>query len=444
MRKRRLVRGLNFLTLIAGLLLIAWLGWISTQHTVVLDVSRNKANSLPPAADKLVSQLDAPLSILAIVEDNPALHRKINRVMEPWLQASRRITLTFKTPEKAALESGQSLNQKGRLEFHYQDRSEQVTTLNQKDIIRAIYKMLHGGEEWIVFLEGHDEKSPFDQSANGYSKLNQLLQQQGHRVQAINLIKLPAIPDNTSVLVIAGPLTDLMPGEKNLVLDYLQKGGNLLLLREPKPLPEFDAIIQELGIAPLPGVVINLNSQLQKLLRELHPAIIPIVDFGQHPATRGLKSKLLLPIASALEITNADHWRYTTLFQSLPDSWNETSDLKGHVQFDATNGEKAGPLDIGIAASRTFQSHQQLAAIIGDSDFLSNDYIGLGDNGTLALQLLDWLTAPELATQQPPQQRPDLDLNFSETQLQILAAFFLLGLPLFFSLIAIRQWRKQH
>ena len=443
MKKMHLDRGLDYLTLIAGLLLITWLGWMSAQHAVVVDVSRSKANSLPPAAGKLISQLDSPLSINAVVEDNPALHRKINQVMEPWLQTSRKVMLTFKTPEKAALESGQSLNQEGRLELHYQGRSEKVTTLNQQDITRAIHKLLHGGEEWIVFLEGHGEKSPFDQSANGYSKLDLLLQQQGYRVQGINLIKLPAIPDNTAVLVMAGPLTDLMPGEKELVQSYLQKGGNLLLLREPKPLPEFDAVIEQLGITPLPGVVINLNNQLQKLLRELHPAIIPIVDFGQHPATRGLRSKLLLPIASAFKITKADHWRYTTLFQSLPDSWNETSSLKGHVQFDATDGEVAGPLDIGIAASRTYQNHRQLAAIIGDSDFLSNDYIGLGDNGKLALQLLDWLSAPDLAIQQPQQQRPDLDLNFSETQLQILAAFFLFGLPLFFTLVAVWQWRKQ-
>ncbi len=422
---------------------IALLAALSARYDHAVDLSRNRINSLSSAATHLVGKLEQPLTVNAVVADNPQLRRKIENALAPWLLASSNINLSFTTPEDYAIRSSAPLNQEGRLEFSYQGQTEKTTTLSDREIIRALQRLIEGRDQWLVFLEGHGEKSPFDTSSNGYSTLRHLLEKRGFHLQGINLLTLPAIPDNTAVLVVAGPQEDLLPGESALVRNYLKKGGNLLLLREPAVLENFDTLLAALAIEPLPGVVINVNDQLRKVLAIRHPAIIPVTEYAPHPVTAGLNGKLLLPIASAFKPIQGSHWQHTILFRSLPESWNEVSDLQGHVKFDAGEGEQAGPLDLAIAAERILDDHGQLTAVIGDSDFLNNEYIGFGDNAALAMQLFAWLTEPQLRNEPLALQPPDRQLALSDTALMTLAALLLLGLPLLFLLLALLQWRKQ-
>jgi ABC-type transport system involved in multi-copper enzyme maturation permease subunit len=422
---------------------IALLAALSARYDHAVDLSRNRINSLSAAATHLVGKLEQPLTVTAVVADNPQLRRKIENALAPWLLASSNINLSFTTPEDYAVRSSTPLNQEGRLEFSYQGQTEKTTTLSDREIIRALQRLIEGRDQWLVFLEGHGEKSPFDTSSNGYSTLRHLLEKRGFHLQGINLLTLPAIPDNTAVLVVAGPQEDLLPGESALVRNYLKKGGNLLLLREPAVLENFDTLLAALAIEPLPGVVINVNDQLRKVLAIRHPAIIPVTEYAPHPVTAGLNGKLLLPIASAFKPIQGSHWQHTILFRSLPESWNEVSDLQGHVKFDAGEGEQAGPLDLAIAAERILDDHGQLTAVIGDSDFLNNEYIGFGDNAALAMQLFAWLTEPQLRNEPLALQPPDRQLALSDTALMTLAALLLLGLPLLFLLLALLQWRKQ-
>jgi hypothetical protein len=151
---------------------------------------------------------------------------------------------------------------------------------------------------------------------------------------------------------------------------------------------------------------------------------------------------MLLPIASALKSTDDTDWSRQILLQSNPDSWNETSDLKGHVRYDDAEGEVAGPLALAIAAERIQNSGRQRAVVIGDSDFLDNEYIGFGDNASFALHLFDWLADPVRATHDVKDATDEMTLTMSETTLLITAVVLLLGLPLIFIFIALWQWRK--
>ncbi len=415
--------------------------WLAGQAHFSVDLSQQKINSPTPAAKKLLEKIAQPLTIEAIVADAPTLHRRIEKALRPYLDASPAISLKFSTPEAAAARDGGALQQQGRLEFHYGNRTEIVHTLGKAELLRTLQRLIEGREQWIVFLEGHGEKSPFDSGSDGYSTLNRLLVQQGFQTQAIDLLKLPAIPDNTTVLVVSTPTSAWLPGEANVLRHYLQRGGHLLLLRDPASDNPLDALLRELVLRPLPGIVIDADDRLRKLLAIRHPAVVPVTDFGSHTITGGISGRLLLPLATALEPTGKGSWRHHPLLFSGGDSWTETSDLKGHVRFDADQGEQAGPLTLGYASSRNDGGKKQRAVVIGDGDFINNQYIGFGDNGRFALRLFDWLATPDDGTTHAP---PAGDaISMDDDALLLLAALLLLGLPLFFSLIAVLQWRRQ-
>jgi ABC-type uncharacterized transport system involved in gliding motility auxiliary subunit len=128
---------------------------------------------------------------------------------------------------------------------------------------------------------------------------------------------------------------------------------------------------------------------------------------------------------------------------SLAESWNETGDLQGRVKFDKQAGESPGPLNIGIALTRPNDELTQRIAVIGDSDFLSNDYLGYGQNPKLAANLFNWLSGDTSSLEIPVRPTPDAELKISDSTLLTLSVVFLIILPLGFVLIGIRIWFRR-
>ena len=81
------------------------------------------------------------------------------------------------------------------------------------------------------------------------------------KAQTINLATMPAIPDNSALLVITAPAVPLLAGEIDLIKQYIQQGGNLLLLTDPGN-QHLDALQQLLGLRQLPGTIVDSSSKL--------------------------------------------------------------------------------------------------------------------------------------------------------------------------------------
>ena len=165
------------------------------------------------------------------------------------------------------------------------------------------------------------------------------------QVESVNLAE-NAIPSNTSLLVIASPRVNLLPGEVALLRDYVTRGGNLLWLAEPGKPAGLEALAEQLGIAFLPGVVVDATTQLFGID---NPSFAIVTAYPNHDVTRELKAVTVFPEAAALEIREDPHWQATPILSTLERAWTEIGELKGEIQFDANTDERAGPLDIGVA-----------------------------------------------------------------------------------------------
>ena len=427
--------------LLAGLILIAALAWLSQDYRYKTDLSSHKRNTLPVEAAAVLESLQGPLKITAVVQDSPELHRRIEKTVERLQQTQPDITLDFVSAQARITQENTELNQSGQLELEYNGNRETLHSLSETDLIAAIRRLIRGGEQWVVFIEGHDEKSLFDETATGYKKLDALIQKQGYRTLSLNLVKTPSIPTNTTLLVLAAPQQPMLPGELKVVTDYLRKGGNFLWLREPQQTAE--KLQDSIPVEFLPGIMISNNSKMREVLGIQHPAVIPIVDYGAHKISQGITGQSLFAIASAVSFNGEPPWQSTALLLSLPESWNETGDLQGHVKFNEEAGEHPGPLSIGITLTRPDGERTQRIAVIGDSDFLSNDYLGYSQNPKLAANLFSWLSDDSSSIEIPVRPAPDAELKLSNTTLLALSVGFLFILPLSFVLIGIRLWFRR-
>ena len=433
----------SLLTLLLGLAVFIGLGWASTRFVLQQDWTAQQRNSLSPELVRIIHALQAPLTITAIVKNDPALKRRIIEAILPLQQASPEIHLQFEDLITRAGKEAARQNLSGRLILDYQGQQTTLTQLDETSLLRGLQELQQGGERWAVFLQGHGEKSLDDQTANGYFSLDALLHKRGYRTLALNLLALGSIPDNTAVLILAAPRHSLLPAELTAVQNYIDAGHPLLWLREPHAQDGLNTLAESLGLAFLPGIIISNNTEMRALLGIKHPAVIPIIDYGNSTLTRQLDGQTLLPVATAISPTGQPPWHVETLLRSLPDSWTETGDLKGHVAYDPEQGEFQGPFILGVALTRPTAKTTQRIAVIGDSDFLNNDYLGYGQNQAFAERLFDWLSSnTRLITTAHPVVE-DTRLNYSENTLTWLAAVLLLGIPAIFLIIATLQWLRR-
>lgn len=97
----------------------------------------------------------------------------------------------------------------------------------------------------------------------------------------------------------------------------------------------------------------------------------------------------------------------------------------------------AQTLAVALTRENTAASTPQRLIVVGDGDFVSNTYLGNGDNQALATQWVDWLTRNEALLGIETRLAPALALDFAPWQQAALALVFLVGLPLLFAGIGL-------
>ncbi len=233
-RRLRLQGVLFYLVFFAVMGLLAWL---STRYSVQADLTAAGRNSLSQASEALLETLNAPVEIRAYVRENPTLRQSLRDLVGRYQRSKADIQLEFVNPDTHPDEvREQGINLEGELLIRYQGRSEKLANPAEQGLTNVLQRLARSQERWVVFLQGHGERRHDGEANHDLGLFVTELERKGIRVQGLNLAATPAIPDNTSTLVIAGPRVALLPGEVALIQAYVEDGGNLLWLLDPEPL----------------------------------------------------------------------------------------------------------------------------------------------------------------------------------------------------------------
>ena len=128
--------------------------------------------------------------------------------------------------------------------------------------------------------------------------------------------------------------------------------------------------------------------------------------------------------------------------------------LSGEVGFDADKGDVQGPLTLGLLLTRSVAGEKpadagadaklpekpQRVALVGDSDFLSNAFIGQLGNAKLGLNLARWLASRDDQLDITIPAARDQSLNLSPLAALLIQLGFLLLLPLTLLAVGIGRW----
>ncbi len=438
-KTKRRVRLENLLFLALFLSVMGLLAWLSTRYAAQWDWTAAGRNTLSEASRKLLSTLEGPVEVTAFARENQSLRRHIREVIARYQRYKPDIRLTFINPDIAPEKVRElGVTQEGELVIAYRGRTEKVQDLGEESITNALSRLARGGERWAVFLAGHGERDPAGSTPQDLTAFARVLKDKGFHINTLNLAaqKAPAIPENTTVLVIASPRMGLLPGEVKLIQDYVEKGGNLLWLHDPGPLHGLGPVAEMLGISFIQGTVVD------PVAVQLFGAPFALVaEYPFTPITRELDAITLFPEAAAFEFKPPEGWEGKAFLETSAHSWAETGKLEGSVAFDEGQDVR-GPLTIGASLEREKEKKQRIA-VVGDGDFLSDAYLGNGGNLLLGLNIFNWLSQDESFISIPPKTAPDTHLDLSPRETWWISLTFLIGLPLFLGANGLFIWWRR-
>jgi len=422
------------------------LGWLAQRYNLAYDITANKRHSLTATTHKVLESVTGPVELIAVLGPNKEQREGVQNLVARFQAIKPDISLRFINPETDPA-SARALGAApgGELIMRTADREQRLQNLSERSLINSLRQLTQDGERDIVFISGHDERSPLRETNDDWSIMAQRLASIGLVSREVSLVSQPYLEDSIDLLVIAAPRRRYFPGEIASINDYLVRGGNLLWLSEIASAntagPNLQIIADNLGVTTLPGTVIDTASQA---LNAETPDFVLLDRFPPHPVTSTLNSAVLLPQASALAVTQLAGQTTLPLLQTPESSWTETGQLSGAVSFDGNTEEVAGPLLLGITIERITPENKQRFAVLGDADLGASQYVGNGGNQAFLETLFLWLTGDADALEFVTQRAPDSELTLSNNAIIGLSAIYLAGLPALFLLTAVVvRWRRR-
>jgi ABC-type uncharacterized transport system involved in gliding motility auxiliary subunit len=459
------LRNVLFVLVLTGI--AAGLGYLAMRHHVQRDVTYNTINSLEPASVEVLKQLDGPVNITVYTTPQDPRLDDIRTIIRDFLSHYQRykadIHLVFIDPEKDE-EKARAAQIQFPLEIvvEYAGRSEHLTQINEQILTSTLLRLAHTRDQTVMYLDGHGERK-LDGIANFDlgTVFGAKLKQNGFHIGSLNLALAQEVPSNVSVLVVTQPQLDLMRGEVDKLLRYVDRGGNLLWLVDAEPLHGLEGLAEKLDLQLPPGIVIDpaaagMNAPATWSLGATYPP---------HAITRNFNLITAFPSArpliwnenptdsneSPMDSNQSKLWQHSVLVEVAPRGWvshnkpnekpRDENRLSGHP-FDKQH-DIPGPAVIAIALQRRINDRDQRIVVVGNGAFLANSYAGNGGNVDLGVNMVNWLAGEEHLITLQPRAAKDSSLVLSKTQLEIISGTFLLGLPLLLAGVGIYIWRKR-
>ncbi len=437
-----------------GLAILVAANYILARQNTRWDLTAARQYSLSDQTVRILESLESPIRVLVFAQelDFPRYRDRLGE----YEYTSSQVSLELIDPDKNPVLARQyEVQAYGTVVFDYNGRIERVESDQEQDLTNGLIKAVEGEERKAYFLQGHGERSPTATERDGYSALSDALRLDNLSVETVTLAQAGAVPSDAAVLVLAGPSTDLLPAEADMLRTYLDGGGKLLVLLDPPTGADAEnrdnliGLIADWGIEVGQNIVVDVSGVGQLLGTD---ATVPVAaTYPQHPITDRFALLTAFPLArSVTPVEGGAGGRVATSFaETSPRSWAESNlDLSsGEVAMEEDQGDIPGPISIAAAVAETVEAagddggaadedagdgHDHDAedmdedesdtpaearlAVFGDSDFASNASLGIQGNRDLALNAINWLAQQENLISIRPREPEDRRITLTADQ----------------------------
>ena len=253
------------------------------------------------------------------------------------------------------------------------------------------------------------------------------------------------MPKSASAFVIAGPQLELGNDEIALLDDYLHQGGSLLVLLNPNPQAELRELTSSWWMSIDDGVVVDPVAHVTPNFD------VPLVDADRNQFRMG---DLYFPGATAVrpQADQPDEAAISPLAWTTAAAWLEKGALGGGDPSFDENVDVSGSFALGAqlevpVASEIAEAERHSPvtrlAVIGDSDFASNQHFGNGNNSQLFLTVINWLGEGDEVVSVDRKVVPVRRLVLKPEEVRFINLSTVGLLPLILLIVAARAWWRR-
>jgi ABC-type uncharacterized transport system involved in gliding motility auxiliary subunit len=462
---------LSIVSIVVFLGILVAVNYLGARQNKRWDLTANQVFSLSDQTVKILRELEQPVNVIVYErQDRQDMHR--DRLDEFGYHTSQLKTEYVDPDREPARAQEAKIETLPTILIQYQGRTERVSSSNEQDLTNGLIKAITGQAKKVYFTQGHGEKDPASSDRAGYSTIAEALKQDNFTVESLLLVTQKTVPEDATIVVIAGPTTDFFPPEIEALKAYVARGGKVLVLLDPPAKagatqPLLAQFLTDWGIKAGNDVVLDASGVGQMLGTD---ASVPVAaQYPSHPITQGFRVLTAYPMSRSMSPVEGGSNSHVAqpLVNTSRESWAESdiaslSSGNGQVEFNPDKGDQRGPITLAAAvsapatvtppkpanaspdATETPSTPETRIVAVGDSDFASNMAIGVSGNRDMFMNSLNWLAQQEnliaVRPRQPQDQRLTLTAN-QQNRIMILSLFIIPGLV--FATGVYTWWRRR-
>lgn len=449
------------------------INYIATRQHKRWDFTAGGQFTLSDQTRRVLTELEAPVTVKVFARDTE--FQRFRDRFDGYTYVSDKVQVEYIDPDKQPGVARQwEIQQYGTIAIEHDGRIERLTTDGEQDITNAIVRAVEGGEKKIYFVQGHGERETTSaDERTGYNAMAAALARDNFSIDGLVLAQQAGVPEDASVIVIAGPTTDYLAPELDMLRTYLDGGGKLIMLLDPpgnanaQPLTGLVALAREWGIEVGNNVVVDVSGVGQLL--GAGPSVPVVATYPEHPITENFGLLTAFPLARSVSPATGGppERRAHTIAETSERSWADTdlaAVFEGRpVARDEASGDVEGPISLAAAvgvdtpappaAAEPAEGEttpedaaprpQTRLVVFGDSDFVSNSMLGTQGNLDLFLNAANWAAQQENLIAIRPRDPEDRRVTMTQDQQTRVGYFSALILPMAILGLGVFTWYRR-
>ena len=277
--------------------------------------------------------------------------------------------------------------------------------------ILASLKNLQVGPSKIAFVGGYDMRGIDNNNERGYRQSTSDITQ---RNALINIgfesstlyLDQETIPNDIATLVLADPRQALSSLAEDKIINYLERGGNLLILAEPEQHQYLTNILNYLGLRFEQGAMVQDHEEIAAnvVYTKLTASAAKMGETFNKGLVDSLFKAVMISPGDLIAEPKNNFNHFPILQVNEKNSWLKYKRLDSdslRVQFNPQNGDKKTVATAAIGLTRTINAKEQKIAVLADADFISNIELGTfrktqgNNNSQVYSGLFEWFSNSE-------------------------------------------------
>ncbi|MCZ6512930.1 MAG: Gldg family protein [Nitrospinae bacterium] len=464
LKTRTALHGMNATVVIFVFLgILVFINILTHRHKFRWDLTETSVYTLAPQTQKIAANLPRKVKMTAFYETGHPGRSEFERLVDGYKGLTDKIEIEFVDPiRQPAVTKQYGVTTYGTVVLESGKQETKIKLATEENLTNALLQVTRDQQKKIYFLSGHKEKNIEDKERNGYSQAKQALEQDHYKVEQLLLLQTGKVPDDANVLIINGPEKALQESEIAAVEAYLNTGGAVLLLLDPRQDSGLTPFLERWGVDIGDDLVVDPLAKLYSSDFTI-PIVSPVDD---HPITRNMgMQQAILPLLRSVSAITTEGLETKEILFSGARSWAEKDYQSGKVRLDP-GIDLQGPVPVAVVSSKEIIPADRVEpnpdappdaqpsgppasvnkahlVVVGDSDFAGNQYFSLYGNGDFFLNAASWLAKEENLISIRPRKRKWSPITLTETQGNLT---FILGIIVFPGLVILtgfRVWWKR-